>query len=180
MRKNVTLTIAQLLLIFSLLLSLCSCAKHEAPPAPAPQPTSAVMNDFIIVPGERAGIFRLGETVESLENLIGKGMIIPREEFQIYSFKDWMVDVCVKKDQILMILIMNPRFATKEGIRIGMDVTPVVRTYGRKYDYEKTNSSDVDYIIQYWDSGISFSVKKETIVKIKVFDQKLAIKQLKE
>lgn len=162
------------------MLILTSCTKQNREGNNLPIPPAIDKDDFLIIPGKRAGTFQLGESIESLESRIGKGIIAPRENFQIYSFKDWMVDLCVQKDLIMMILVMNPKFATKEGIKIGSSVSPVVRTFGRKYEYQKVENGDIDYIIQYWDSGISFSIKNEQIMKLKVFDQKLTIKEIKD
>ncbi len=159
---------------------LINCSKQKPPENRVPTPEPLISDDYLIIPGKRAGIFQLGEPIGKLESILGKGLIAPREDFQIYSFVGRNVDVGVQKDLVTMILVMNNKYSTKEGIRIGERVSPAVRIYGTKYEYSKAGSSNVDYLIQYWDAGISFSVKNERIVKIKLFNQKLAITQMKE
>jgi hypothetical protein len=134
-------------------------------------------NDLLIIPGIRVGVIELGQTIEHIEGFIGKGEIVPRKDFQIYSFPEHQIDVSVQKELAVMILVLNPRYKTKEGICVGSSVTPIIRNYGKSYEFEEQKGSD-DYIITYWEKGISFSLRKNRIIKIKIFNEKLGMKFL--
>jgi len=162
------------ILIIALTL-FCPC------PLPAGSPPGEKLipgNDYVILPGKRAGTIELGDSIDRVEARIGRGIIAPRKDFQIYSFPRYLMDLCVQKDQIVMILLVNPRYRTREGISVGESSSSIIRAFGKQYEYEEMTGADHEYIIQYWEKGISFSIRKERIVKIKVFNQKLVMKQM--
>lgn len=180
--RNVCSIIFPVILLL-IILSVADCGNNTPKVTPSPAISSPVASssaqpvkvELLIIPGKSAGPIQLGENIDALESRIGKGQIVPGESFQIFSFQKLMIDVCVQKDTIVMVLVRNPKYHTREGICVGGKVTPVIRTFGRKYEYESVKSPEVDYIIQYWEKGISFSVKNDQIVKIKIFNQKLTI-----
>jgi hypothetical protein len=170
-----TMTMCALTVLCLLLMMMSNASgAQQAPPV---SEKTVKGNDFSIIPGVRVGVIELGQTIEHIEELMGKGEIYPRRDFQIYSFPGHHIDVSVQKELAIMVLVMNPRYRTKEGISVGSRVTPIIRTYGKSYEFEEIKGTD-DYIITYWDKGISFSVRKDLIIKIKIFNQKLGLKSL--
>jgi hypothetical protein len=135
-------------------------------------------NDYLIMPGKRAGAIELGNSIEQVERRIGRGTIAPRKDFQIYSFPQYMMDLSVQKEQVVTILLINRRYKTQEGICVGGSVSSVIRAYGKDYEFEEINKADCDYVIQYWEKGITFSVKDEHITRIRIFNQKMVLKQM--
>ncbi len=164
-------------LLSSIFLLLVFCL-HLPAVFPAPGEKLIPRNDLLIIPGKRAGAIELGASIDRIEGRIGRGIIAPRKDFQIYSFPQYLMDLCVQKDLVVMILLVNPRYKTREGICVGGSASSIIRAFGKNYEYEEMNNADHDYIIQFWERGISFSVKKEQITKIKVFNQKLVMKQM--
>ncbi|MDQ7825251.1 MAG: hypothetical protein RDV48_20795 [Candidatus Eremiobacteraeota bacterium] len=148
--------------------------------SPPPFVTTVKGGDTLIVPGKRVGAIALGEQIDRVESRIGKAEIVPREDFQIYSFVQYLLDLGVQKDSVMIILVMNPAYATSEGIAVGRGITTVIRAYGRNYEYEEIKNADVEYLISYPAQGISFSVWKEKVVKIKIYNQKLTIRHMKQ
>ncbi len=145
---------------------------------PAVPPTKEIKgDDHMLVPGKRVGVIELGSNINNVENIIGKGEIAPRKDFQIYRFMQYLIDVSVQKDTIIMILVTNRKYKTPEGFCIGGSISPVIRQYGKDYEYEDIKDAGGEYLIQYWEKGISFSVRHERITRIKIFNSRIAIKK---
>lgn len=129
------------------------------------------MADTLIIPGKRAGEISLGRPIDVVEKKWGEGKIVPKENFQIYSFPKKLFDLGVQKDVVIMILLRNPAYRTAEGIAVGTEVSRIIRVFGKDYEYERVKSKDTDYILNYWEKGIAFSIKRDYIKKIKIFNQ---------
>jgi len=134
-------------------------------------------DDHIMMPGKRVGVIELGANINNVENVIGKGEIAPRKDFQIYHFMQYSIDVSVQKDTIIMILVTSRKYRTPEGFCVGGSISPVIRSYGKEYEYEDIKGTNGEYLIQYWEKGIAFSVKQERITRIKIFNSRIGLKK---
>lgn len=167
-----------LLITILILFLFCAAILPLAAQNPAAAPVKEIKgDDHLIVPGKRVGVIELGADINTVESKIGNGEIAPRKDFQIYHFTQYSIDVSVQKDTIIMILVTNRKYKTPEGFYVGGSISPVIRHYGKDYEYEDIKGSNGEYLIQYWEKGISFSVKHERITRIKIFNSKIAIKK---
>lgn|GEM_PF-1463060 len=161
-----------------IVLLLCTLTPPPAAQSPASAPVKEIKgDDHLLVPGKRVGVIELGADIKTVESRIGNGEIAPRKDFQIYHFVQYSIDVSVQKDTIIMILVTNRKYRTQEGFCVGGSISPVIRQYGKDYEYEDIKGSNGEYLIQYWEKGISFSVKRERITRIKIFNSRIIIKK---
>jgi hypothetical protein len=107
-------------------------------------PTQAreLQDDYLIVPGERIGIYRLGATRASLEELWDSNLL-PGWEGMLFAVKPFGFGVGFCNDLATRIFIYSAahpfyperdavatRFRTREGIQLGSLAESVQRAYG--------------------------------------------------
>lgn len=125
------------------------------PPAP---------NDRAVVPGSRVGFIRLGMSIDTVEQTLGQAVVRPYEDYALYLFESYGLHLAVHKGIVRSILVLNPSFATADGVKVGEDAGQAVRAFGD--EYELSGDQDARYTLHYWKRGIQFDVNKHRITSI--------------
>jgi hypothetical protein len=106
------------------------------------QEQAVLQDDYLIVPGERIGIYRLGATSASFEESWGASLL-PGWEGHVFAVKPFGFGAAFCDDLAVKIFIYSAahpfyperdalasRYSTKEGIRLGSLAENVQRIYG--------------------------------------------------
>jgi hypothetical protein len=106
------------------------------------QEQTAFQNDYLIVPGERMGIYRLGEERSWFENAWGENLL-PGWEASLFAVRPFGFGVAFCHDRAAKIFIYSAahpfyperdelasRFKTREGHGLGSPAESVQRSYG--------------------------------------------------
>lgn len=165
------------LVILSLLASAGpALAEDNTPPSPIPL-MSPVPPDKLLKPGEGLGDIKFGSTIGQVEEICGKGTIVPLEpDFQGNStinlqYKDKGLNFSFANGFLSIIEVDTPGYATVRGVQVGVEIGEMIREFGTVYkmqnQYTATTSADVRVYDIYYDM-ISASVKDKVITKIRI------------
>jgi hypothetical protein len=131
--------------------------------APAP---AAAQSDTLIVPGERIGPIRLGMLPGDVVRALGQPSKIntyPHGGIEYdYRYDDkyfFVTFSAVPETEADQIGTSDPRYATREGIRIGSSGVDVVRAYGRNYNKSSVNT------VCYAELGIWFLLSPQNNIR---------------
>ena len=138
--------------------------RQPTAPGKAP-PREPGTSDNQIVPGHRVDFITLGLSVTLVEKTLGKGMIRPAPEAQLYLFQDYGLSMSVVDDRVDSIYVKSPHFKTRQGTGVGSDVSEVIRQFGD--DYVMDGPED-KYELHYWTEGIHFRVEGQKITAVQV------------
>ena len=159
------------LIVTGVIATIVLIPSDQAPRAVATAPVrgrgGSPLGDQQIVPGVRVGDVWVGDHIDEVRPHLGKVEIAPRKDLLIYSGAE--LDVGVRRDRVQMVVIKSPRFKTQEGIAVGGSVTPVIEALGRGYEYTEKKPAPLQYVLDYWDRGISFTTERDVITQIKIF-----------
>lgn len=124
-------------------------ALYVFPPKP-----NGMLGDGLIVPGERAGLIRLGMSVTAVEQVLGKAESVTamgepgRGKMHFYNSAHGLIFI-TERNRINGIIIFSPLYRTQSDIAVGVSEERVTDRFGQK---EKTRNH-----LSYG-SGISFEI----------------------
>ena len=160
--------ILRAVLIASLLI-LCVAVSSEwmrQPELPGQTPPSRPgTSDNRIVGGHRVDFITLGLSITLVEKTLGKAVIRPAPEAQLYIFQDYGLSMSVVEDRVESIYVKSPHFTTRQGVGVNSDVSEVIRAFGDHYVME---GDEQEYELHYWTEGIHFRVSKQTVTAVQV------------
>lgn len=120
--------------------------------APAP---SVAQSDTLIVPGQRVGPIQFGMQPGDVVRALGQPSKIitpPHGGLRYdYDYDGRYVIVnfsAVPETEVYQVITSDPRYATREGIRVGSSGGDVVRAYGR--NYSKSSNSVCYAELGFW------------------------------
>jgi hypothetical protein len=104
-------------------------------------PVSAVPDQFLIVPGERIGVMRLGMKLEEVEAMLGPALVgVPMPSSNGSYYYTWRTpdgppnaqrSVTVDKTHVVIStsVRLDTRYATSDGLRVGLSQEQVASTF---------------------------------------------------
>jgi len=133
-----------------------------------------VLNDSLIVPGDRVGRVFLGMTEEQLYERMGNPsnthlLILNGVQVNVYQWDDLEVSVQPSNRQVVDIRVDGPRYATREGVSVGsyeleMKAKLGEAAWGPVPAYRDRN------VFKYWfNSGLRVDVEEGKVVQMGVY-----------
>ena len=159
------------LLAFFIVLGISGCARKpvtEASPQPPAGPASPARidpaGDKLIVPGTRAGLYKLGDTISEVKAVLGETKVIDNN----FSFGpgvsgvkyDYLEQIGLSfiadtENKVTMIFVHNSDFHTQEGFKIGSSFTDIEKRTGKAI--KSMSAQPGDYFEEY-PSGIAYFI----------------------
>lgn len=159
----------RIVLIASLFLFLVATLSevYLSPPTSnlLPPTTDRSSNDEIIVPGFRVGPVTLGLRSAKLREVIGRGVLRPHGDGIVHLHEDLGLVIYEQDGRVTSITVRSPYFATRQGLRVGSDVSDVFSTLGNDYEMEKT---DTGYTLTNFNQGWRIAVENDLITSIHI------------
>jgi hypothetical protein len=128
--------------IFAVLVALLILASNSTVTVKA-HGQAAPQDDYLIVPGERIGIFRLGATRASIEEAWGADLLLPGWQGSVFAVRPFGFGAVFCDDRAVKIFIYSAahpfyperdalasRYRTREGVGLGSLAESVQRAYG--------------------------------------------------
>lgn len=137
--------------------------EEATPVIPITQQTAGA-DDHEIKAGLRVGFMTIGLPIEEVERRWGAGKARPEKDAVLYNFAEHGITVAAINNLISSIFISTPQYAFVSHnvtLRVGDDVDKVVRLFGP--NYERTDSDIHHYKLDYWHSGVHFSITDTTV-----------------
>ena len=142
---------------------------HKPSVGPAIPASKDLAGDKLIVPGTRAGLYKLGDTISEVKKILGETTAINNN----FSFGplvsgikyDYLEQIGLsfladKGNKITLIFIHNRDFHTGEGIKIGSSFTDIEKHYGKAI---KSLAAQSDTFFAEYPSGIAYLIRQKRV-----------------
>lgn len=151
-------------------------------PLPKPLPLlSPVPPEKLIQPGEGLGKIKFGSQIKDVEEVYGRGRIIPNEPDRggqssvDLVYPEIGLQFTFFNGFLSVIGINFPGYGTEMGVQVGVDVGDLIREFGTAYQMQKNYTDTTSPNVQIYDlyyEKISATIKGNLVAKIRIRTKK--------